>query len=135
MKAFTIAVNLFLCLALSACSNTKQVKLNTGDSNHYYAKEFSHTEFTTYNKDSIKKVASSDQQLMLSLLNRPIPEDQKMMLAFAKRQDSHVHDSILLGVQIKGDRKHEKNSARAVSQYAQLIEQDINAVSISTMPK
>ncbi len=134
MKVFTIAVNLFLCLALSACSNTTQVKLTT-DNNHYYAKEFSHNEFTTYNKDSIKKAASSDQQLMLSLLNRPMPEDQKMMLAFAKRQANYFPDSTIVGIQIKGDNKIESSNTRVISQYAQVIEQDINAVSISAMPK
>jgi len=134
MKVFTIAVNLFLCLALSACSNTAQVKLTT-DSSHYYAKEFSHSEFTTYNKDSLKKAASSDQQLMLSLLNRPMPEDQRMMLAFAKRQESYFPDSTIVGIQIKGDRKAKNSNTRAISQYAQVIDRDINAVSISVMPK
>jgi len=134
MKVFTIAVNLFLCLALSACSNTTQVKLSS-DNGHYYAKEFNHSEFTTYNKDSVKKTASTDQQLMLSLLNRPMPEDQRMMLAFAKRQEIYLPDSTIVGVQIKGDRKSKSSSTRAISQYAQIIEQDINAVSISAMPK
>jgi len=134
MKAFTMAISLSLCLALSACSNTTQVKLSS-DNNHYYAKEFSHNEFTTYNKASLKKEASSDQQLMLSLLNRPIPEDQKMMLAFAKRQENYFPDSTIVGVQIKGDSKSENRNTRAISQYAQVIERDINAVSISAMPK
>jgi len=134
MKVFTVAVNLILCLALSACSNTAQVKL-TPDNNHYYDKEFNHSEFTTYKKDSIKKAASSDQQLMLSLLNRPMPEDQRMMLAFAKRQENYFPDSTIVGVQIKGDSKTEKSQIRVISQYAQVIEQDINSVSISAMPK
>jgi len=134
MKKLTTAINLFICLALTACSNTSQVKLST-NSDHYYAKEFSHSEFTAYNKDSIKKPASSDQQLMLSLLNRPIPEDQRMMLAFAKRRENYFPDSTIVGVQIKGDRKEKNTSTRVISQYAQVIEQDINAVSISAMPR
>lgn len=134
MKVFTIIVSLFLCLALSACSNTTPAELSTNN-NHYYAKAFNHNEFATYNKDSIKKEASSDQQLMLSLLNRPVPEDQRMMLTFAKRQESYFPDSTIVGVQIKGDSKSDNKRSRSISQYAQVIEQDINAVSISAMPK
>lgn len=134
MKVLQIASSLFFFITLGACSSTPHVTLTT-DNNHYYAKEFSHNEFTTYNKDSVKKVASSDQQLMLALLNRPMPEDQQMMLAFAKRQEDYLPDSTIVGIQIKGDSKTENNSARVISQYAQVIEQDINSVSISAMPK
>jgi hypothetical protein len=134
MKVFTIIVSLLFCLVLSACSNTSQIAFKT-ENTHYYAKEFSHNEFTTFNKDSIKKVAVSDQQLMFSLLNRPMPEDQRMMLAFDKSQRSYFPDSTIVGVEIKGDRKSEKDNTRVRSQYAQVIDRDVNAVSISALPK
>ena len=123
-----------MSLVLSACSNTAQVISKT-DSNHYYAKGFSHHEFTAHHKNSIKKAASSDQQLMLALLNRAIPEDQLMMLAFAKRHESYFPDSTIVGVQIKGKGISQDNKKRTISQYAHLIEQDNNSVSISAMPK
>lgn len=134
MKVFQITINLFFCFALAACSSTSQVNLDN-ESNHYYAKEFSHHEFTVHNKDSIKKAASSDQQLMLSLLNRPMPEDQRMMLAFAKRQETYFPDSTIVGIQIKGDKSQQEDKTRVSSQYAHIIKQDINSVAISAMPK
>ncbi|AAZ26476.1 hypothetical protein [Colwellia psychrerythraea] len=134
MKVFKIAVCLLCFLVLGACSNTAQVEPSS-ENNHYFAKEFSHNEFITYQKDSVKKSASSDHELMLSLLNRPMPEDQRMMLAFAQRQANYFPDSTIIGVQIKGDKKNQNISTRTRSQYAQTIAQDINAVTISALPK
>ena len=134
MKVFKIAVCLLCFLVLGACSNTMQVKSGS-EKNHYFAKEFSHNEFTIYHKGSVKKSASSDHELMLSLLNRPMPEDQRMMLAFAQRQANYFPDSTFVGVQIKGDKKSQNTNMRARSHYTQTITQDINAVTISTMPK
>ena len=134
MKVFKIAVCLLCFLVLGACSNTMQVKSGS-ENNHYFAKEFSHNEFTIYHKGSVKKSASSDHELMLSLLNRPMPEDQRMMLAFAQRQANYFPDSTIVGVQIKGDKKNQDMNTRTRSQYAQTIAQDINAITMSTMPK
>jgi len=134
MTVFKIVISLLFCLVLGACSNSTQVELSH-ENNHYFAKEFSHNEFTTYHKDSIKKSASSDQQLMLSLLNRPVPEDQRMMLAFAQRQASYFPDNTPIGVLIKGEKESQKSTLRARSQYSQVIAQDINSVSISALPK
>jgi hypothetical protein len=134
MKVFKVTVSLIFSLLLGACSSTGQLTSNT-EENHYYAKEFSHTEFTPHHKGSIKKSASSDHQLMLSLINRPVPADQLMMLAFAKRQESYFPDSAVVGVRIKGERIDHNNKKRTVSQYTHIIEQDNNSVSISAMPK
>jgi len=134
MKIFKTGCYLFLYFTISACSNTSQVNLGS-DNNHYYANDFNHHEFTVYNKGSGKKIASTDRELMLSLINRAIPEDQRMMLAFAKNQESYLPDSSLAGIQIKGDKHEETTESRVTSNYAHLIEQDINAVSISAMPK
>jgi hypothetical protein len=134
MTVFKIVISLLFCLVLGACSNTAQVEPSI-ENNHYFAKEFSHNEFTTYHKGSIKKSASSDQQLMLSLLNRPVPEDQRMMLAFAQRQASYFPDNTPIGVSIIGDKDSQISTTRARSQYSQAIAQDINVVTISAMPK
>lgn len=134
MKIFTVGCTLFLSFILSACSSTAKVNLEP-QSDHYYAKNFTHHEFTTYHKDSVKKAAYSDQQLMLSLLNRAMPEDQRMMLAFAKRQESYLPESTIVGIQIKGDKRTEETKARVISNYARVIEQDNNAVMIRAMPR
>jgi hypothetical protein len=134
MTVFKIVISLLFCLVLGACSNSTQVELSH-ENNHYFAKEFSHNEFTTYHKDSIKKSASSDQQLMLSLLNRPVPEDQRMMLVFAQRQASYFPDNTPIGVSIRGDKDSQISTTRARPQYSQAIAQDINAVTISAMPQ
>ena len=72
---------------------------------------------------------------MLSLLNRPMPEDQRMMLAFAERQASYFPNNTLIGVRIKGEKESQSSNSRVRSQYSQAISQDINSVSISVMPK
>jgi hypothetical protein len=134
MKVFKICCYLFLSFAISACGSTAQVNL-APQSKHYYANDFTHNEFTVYQKGSVKKAVSSDQELMLSLLNRAVPEDQRMMLAFAKRQESYFPDSTIVGIQIKGDKRVGEKKARVISNYAHVIAQDINAVMISAMPK
>lgn len=134
MKAIKLISYLIISLSLSACSSTS-LPVFTTDDNHYYAKDFTHTEFSTSDKTSIKKQASSDHDLLLSLLNRDIPEDQKMMLAFAKNQENYLPDSTIVGVKIKGNKEKEHSHERTTSQYAFRINQDINSVSISAMPE
>ncbi|WP_019027061.1 hypothetical protein [Colwellia piezophila] len=134
MKVFKICSYFLLYFAISACSNTAQLNLKP-KSNHYYANNFSHTQFTAYHQYSVKTAASSDRQLMLSLLNRPIPEDQRMMLTFAKRQENYFPDSTMVGIQIKGDKRSDKFPSQNASMYADMINQDNNSVSISAMPK
>lgn len=128
MKVFKLCSYFFLYAAITACSNTSQVSLSTTDNSDYYESRFTHTEFTTYQRNSIKKPASSDQALMVSLLNRPMPEDQKMMLAFQERQNAYLPDSHFVGIQIKGNKQTDR---RVMSSYAHLIKRDINAVSIN----
>ncbi len=134
MKVLKIAIALFFCSAIAACSHTEQLNLNSAN-NHYYAKNFNHTQFSANHKGSNKKAASSDQQLMQALLNRPMPEDQRMMLAFAKNQENYYPDSTIVGVKIMGEKNINEPQAQNVSIYADLIADDINAVSISAMPQ
>ena len=41
---------------------------------------------TTPKVEIVKKPLIADHHLMMSLLNRPVTEDQKMMLAFAQQR-------------------------------------------------
>ncbi|GAW96339.1 MULTISPECIES: hypothetical protein [Colwellia] len=134
MKVFKIGCYLFLYLLVTGCSNSAQVN-SSPMMNHYFANNFSRSDFTSHHKGSIKKAASSDHQLMFALLNRPMPEDQRMMLAFAKQQASYLPDSTFVGTHIKGKKNASDDQARVISHYAQLIEPDINAVVISAMPQ
>jgi hypothetical protein len=134
MISFKVCSSLFLYLTLTACSNTVPIEPTSSDT-HYYNKDFTHTEFSPHHRSSVKKQTSSDQQLMLSLLNRPVPEDQRMMLDFAQKQLSYYPNNSLVGIQIRGNKHKENYQERVTSNYANIIEQDTNAVSISLMPK
>jgi hypothetical protein len=146
-------LSLICCLALTACSSTQNSYsdsslLNTSNTpmnNGYYAKSFTTTTtvFEAHSTDSVKKAAFSDHQLMLTLLNRPITADQAMMQNFERERAQYAHSYYAQKVEIKGDRSsdispnnHSKNTReRAQHAYAHLINQDINSVAISSMPK
>jgi thioredoxin-related protein len=100
----TLLVILFVFL-LTACSSTPKVKIE-------------------------KKPLISDHHLMMSLLNRPITEDQKMMLAFAQDRERYSNDIFVNTVSIKGPRTSDENTNRTQHVYAALIERDVNAVRI-----
>ena len=132
------SVSLLLCLTLFACSSTEQVGTNNLLDNSYGQSEkeanFPRSQFSPINKDSIKKPLNSDHQLMMSLLNRPMTADQAMMLAFAQERASYANtfaNNANNAVMIKGDKSSDSSNNRAEHVYAQLISQDINAVSIS----
>ena len=131
-------ISLLLCLTLFACSSTEQVNNKPLADNSYEqgydSTNFPHSQFTPINKDSIKKPLNSDHQLMMSLLNRPMTEDQVMMLAFAQERARYSHSYSNYadnGIMIKGDKTSDHSSKRTEHVYAQLISQDINSVSIS----
>jgi hypothetical protein len=77
-----------------------------------------------------KKPLISDHHLMMSLLHRPVPEDQKMMLAFAQQRERYSNDIFVNTVSIKGPKLSDENTSRAQHIYAALIERDVNSVSI-----
>lgn len=142
-------LSLICCLALTACSSTQNSYsdsslLNTSNTpinNGYYAKSFTATTtvFEAHSADSVKKAAFSDHQLMLTLLNRPITADQAMMQNFERERAQYAHSYYAQKVEIKGDRNSDNHSQntqkRAQHAYAHLINQDINSVAISSMPK
>ena len=129
--------SLLFCTTLFACSSTEQVNnkqlSDNTNSQSYVNTSFPHTQFTPINKESVKKPLYSDHQLMMSLLNRPMTADQAMMLSFAKeraRYSNSLSNYANNGVMIKGSKTSDNSSIRAKHVYAQLISQDINAVSI-----
>ncbi len=105
MKNIFVLLTLFCVLLLTACSSTPKVKLE-------------------------KKALISDHHLMMSLLNRPITEDQKMMLAFAQQREKYSNAIFINSVSIKGPKASDANSHRTQHVYAALIERDVNSVSI-----
>ena len=129
------SISLLFCLSLFACSSTEQVNesyfVDNGYSQGFVSENFSHSQFTPVNENTIKKSLPSDHHLMMSLLNRPITADQAMMLAFAQERASYSNAYANYAVQIKGDKSSDDPNNKTEHAYAKLISQDINAVSIS----
>jgi hypothetical protein len=92
-------------LLITACSSTHVVKIE-------------------------KKPLISDHHLMMSLLHRPVTEDQKMMLAFAQQRERYTNDIFVNTVSIKGPKASDENTNRTQHVYAALIERDVNSVMI-----
>ncbi len=133
MKMFKVVVCILLCASIAACNSTKKThNIEAMDSN-YYVNSFEHTTFITSNKDSVKKQLGSDHELMMALLNRPVTQDQAMMLSITHDRINYFSNSYARGVSIKGARSNEGNY-RNKHQYANLIAQDNNAVLISAPP-
>ncbi|WP_440873814.1 hypothetical protein [Thalassotalea sp. PLHSN55] len=115
MTLFKQLVCLISVLILSACSST------------------SNNDYNVIERDYLKKPLVSDHQLKLSLLNRPIPQDQLMMLAFAQaRQEQQKTNELAFVnyVQIKGERGEDENDVPSSRRVSFHISQDNNAVSI-----
>ncbi len=79
-----------------------------------------------------KKPLINDHQLLLSLLNRPLPQDQIMMMQFA--QQTYHNNSIFPQISvsyiaIRGEKKHDIGNNRSPI-YSQLIYNDQNAIMI-----
>ncbi|GLX76914.1 hypothetical protein tinsulaeT_02540 [Thalassotalea insulae] len=105
-------LNLILigCLLITnlACSTTKTVKIE-------------------------KKPLISDHHLMMSMLNRPMTGDQKIMLAFARQQDSYQHQIapvFVNAIYIRGEKSSDNEISPSQGIYSALIAQDINAIRI-----
>ncbi len=135
MYSVKTIICLLCCLSLFACSSTEQVS-NKQFSDNGYAQGFvsdnyKHTQFSTVNQQTVKKVLNSDHQLMMSLLNRPMTEDQAMMISFAKQRANYSNSYATTGIAIKGAKNNKDGSTRATHLYAHLIEADINAVTIT----
>lgn len=77
----------------------------------------------------VKRPLTNDFALAISLLNRPIPEDQLMMLAFAKQQESQWGYSHY--VSVLGPKEYVAKPKNTSWLYQQ-IQQDDNAITISS---
>jgi len=128
MKLFKITGLLFITTFLISCSSSSH--LSQAREMNYHQSTFEKTIFTPVNENTIKKSFSSDHQLMMSLLNRPMTADQTMMLAFTQ-QTKTQGSSIVNFVSIRGDKKQESQRYEQVNRYSALIAKDINSVSIS----
>ncbi len=79
-----------------------------------------------------KKPLINDQQLLLSLLNRPLPQDQLMMMQFARQtyNNEGVFPQISVSyVTIRGNKKDDTSSYSSPI-YSQLIYNDQNAIMV-----
>jgi hypothetical protein len=106
MKKYSWIFALFFFALLSACSSTSKVVIE-------------------------KKPLISDHYLMLSLLNRPITQDQQMMLAFAQQRENFQNQYFVNAISIKGPKSENDNSMQTSHSYSSLIAQDFNSVRIS----
>ena len=57
------------------------------------------------------------------------------MLDFAKTQEMYLPSNSTVGIQIRGNKKIDHLHTRITSQYAAIIEQDTNAISINPNQK
>jgi hypothetical protein len=105
MKNILTSLALLFAFLLTACSSIPQDKI-------------------------VKKPLISDHHLMMSLLHRPVTEDQKMMLAFAEQRERYSNDIFINTVSIKGPRTDEDSTQRTQHVYAALIERDVNSIRI-----
>lgn len=112
MKKLTIVILFSLLFSSIGCSSTRTVKY----------------------QEMEKKPLISDHYLMMSLLNRPVTEDQKLMLAFAKVQHDYqqqLSPIFVNAVMIKGEKTEQSPHERPTSFYSNLIAKDINAIRMS----
>lgn len=106
---------------ISACSSTANTTNNNWVENSV----------STNNINVEKKSFSSDHQLLLSLLNRPLPEDQLMMMRFAQVQyTDNQNNSQVNYVNIRGNRSEDKDNVAITFAFSDLIYQDKNSIAI-----
>ncbi|WP_206484084.1 hypothetical protein [Thalassotalea sp. G2M2-11] len=109
MKLLNITLITLLLLTNLACSSTKSEKIT-------------------------KKPLVSDHHLMMSLLNRPMTGDQKLMLAFTQQQQDYQQDLapvFVNAVYIRGDKNTDEQITSHQGIYSALIAKDINAIRVS----
>ncbi|WP_448549292.1 hypothetical protein [Thalassotalea fusca] len=110
MNKFTLITILILCSQLLACQSTK----------------------IAYQE---KRPLVSDHQLLVSLLNRPIPQDQQLMMAFTRQFDQQysafdLNMPSVAPVFITGE-KRAASETRPIFQFSHLVNQDKNAIFIN----
>lgn len=112
MKQLTVVMLISLLFTSMGCSSTKTVKY----------------------QEIEKRPLISDHYLMMSLLNRPVTEDQKLMLAFARVQDEYqqqLSPVFVNAVMIKGEKSEQSSNQRPTYLYQDLIAKDVNSIRMS----
>jgi hypothetical protein len=107
----------FLITFITACSNTS----------NYADHSLTNNNLTERNVE--KKAFTSDHQLLLSLLNRPLPKDQQMMMKFARVNNENNWPRVGY-VSIRGDRSEDNSALPETFAYSQLIYRDQNSIAI-----
>jgi hypothetical protein len=118
MKSMIPVLMLIVINLLTACSTTatsSQAALQLHD---------------LTNVSSPKKQFSSDQQLLLSLLNRPMTEDMQMMQAFATQQLGDTPFNRVNYVSIRGAKGTDQTARQQTSALWQLVYTDSHSVAI-----
>jgi len=122
IKLFSVV---FIILFVSACSTTNVTSTDWSDNN------WANQTVSTNNLSLEKKSFSSDHQLLLSLLNRPLPEDQLMMMRFAQVQYGNNQNNPQVNyVNIRGNRSEEKSDDVISFAFSNLIYKDQNSIAI-----
>lgn len=96
-------------------------------------------DYQVLEREYSKKPLVSDLHLKVALLNRPVPQDQQMMLAFAKQREliteQYPELAYVPGVSIRGS-KEQDNKAQYVNagyqglKVNEFVATDVNAISL-----
>jgi hypothetical protein len=122
---FKLLTTILIILFVSACSS-----IATPPSNNWIDNSIQ-----TNNLSVEKKSFSSDHQLLLSLVNRPLPKDQLMMMRFAQVQYGENSNAPQVNyVSIRGDRSEDKQNAAISFAYSEIIYQDQNSIAHLRFP-
>ncbi len=111
-------IALIFILLTSACSST----LNK--------------DYSVIERPSEKRALISDHHLKMSLLNRPIPQDQLMMMAFARTQETykvstdHLAMAKVSYVSIRGSYEDDAEISANEVRVNDFVANDINAISV-----
>lgn len=104
-------ISLVCCLLTLGCSSTKVV-----------------------NYQETKKPLTSDHFLMMSLLDRPVTQDQLLMLAYANQKEQQMksfNPAFVRPILLIGNENRSEIASNQLSYYSQLIAKDVNAKRIS----
>jgi hypothetical protein len=110
MRLFNKIFNLLFILMVAGCAHTVSNQPNAG-----------------YQPPNHKKALTTDTDLLLSLLNRPMTEDQRMMLAFSTVSNTQTYP-IVHYIAIKGEDSDTYSTVTPL--YQTLIYQDSHAIPI-----
>lgn len=116
MTLLTKCICLIIAVFLSACSST------------------ANKDYQLIEREYAKKPLVSDHQLKIALLNRPIPQDQLMMMAFTQARTLEGENGNMVAhvgfVEIKGLRSADKTDVPTSRRVTSYTAQDSNAISI-----